>query len=159
MKKGLLPLMQQPKNYAIAFHQILALSAISRARSVFSRSRFQLRPLENALQLILQFQPINPVIPGEASSFASAAVQKGASRETTKIIQHGNVRTPPTPHPNQKFADQNCTVISPGTLHFHATSATSCESNVASRYGSQASQLLGNLLSQRHLSNTFCTWD
>jgi hypothetical protein len=48
-------------------------------------------------------------------------------------------------------------VTSLGTLHFHVTSATSCESNVVSRYGLQASQLLGNLLSQRHSSNIFCT--
>jgi hypothetical protein len=73
-----LPLMRQLKNYAIAFHQILALSAIGKARSVFSR-RFQLRPLGNPLQLILQFQPINPDIPGEGFSSASAAIQKGAS--------------------------------------------------------------------------------
>jgi hypothetical protein len=72
----------------------------------FSGSRFQLRPLGNSLELILQIQPINPVIPGEVFTFASAAAQKGTSRQTAKIIQDGNVRTPPTPHP--QFADQNC---------------------------------------------------
>jgi hypothetical protein len=125
----------------------------------FSGSRFQPRPLGNPLQLILQFQPINPVIPGEAFFFC---LSRGPERHLPSNHQNNSSwqrSHPANPASSPKFADQNCTVTSPGTLHFHVTSATSCESNVASRYGSQASQLLGNLLSQRHLSNTFCTWD